>query len=242
MPLASIARLDIRLARFDRIYRPGEAVTGDIVVTAKDGWSHQGIKLNSTGCVTITLPNSSAEVNPKVLLEHDAVVSPPGRFQSGDTKVPFSFIVKGLSANSHLLESYHGAHIKVSYAIRVSLERGVMKRGLEKEIEFIVEVPVKSKGKVENPETVNFDIISPKSLGGSGGSSQFTIKGKVSTMLLIGCAFFLHWGRALSVLFSSSSPVLAGRMIVDRGLVSIVLSSHFGTAEAQNTMESGCSA
>ena len=39
--------------------------------------------------------------------------------------------VKGIKENA-LLETYHGAYINVNYVVKVTVERGVMKRGLEK--------------------------------------------------------------------------------------------------------------
>ena len=41
--------LEIKLGRVDRIYRPGEKVSGVVVVRAKDGWSHKGVILRVEG-------------------------------------------------------------------------------------------------------------------------------------------------------------------------------------------------
>jgi hypothetical protein len=45
--------------------------------------------------------------------------------------LPPRFVVKGLNKKA-LLETYHGAYISVNYFITAKVERGVMKRGLEK--------------------------------------------------------------------------------------------------------------
>jgi hypothetical protein len=39
-------------------------------------------------------------------------------------------------------ETYHGVYVNVCYLITVDCDRGVMKKSLHREIEFIVEVPV----------------------------------------------------------------------------------------------------
>ena len=41
--------LEIRLGKVDRIYRPGEHVSGVVVVRAKAGWSHRGVTLRVEG-------------------------------------------------------------------------------------------------------------------------------------------------------------------------------------------------
>ncbi|GMH90097.1 hypothetical protein TL16_g11664 [Triparma laevis f. inornata] len=132
------------MSRFDRIYRPLETVTGILLLTAKDGWSHTGVTLNATGTATLQLPSSSNEIKPRILMNESIKVLESGRLDMGVTKVPFSFTVKGQKENA-LLETYHGAYISVNYVVKVTVERGVMKRGLEKELEFIVEVPQRKK-------------------------------------------------------------------------------------------------
>jgi hypothetical protein len=40
-----------------------------------------------------------------------------------------------------LLESYHGVYLSVIYNITINCERGMMKKAIRKELEFIVEIP-----------------------------------------------------------------------------------------------------
>ena len=58
--------LEIRLKRVDRIYRPGEAVGGVVVVSAKDGWAHKGIlmKVSQTGGVLKNKENDGKSRRP----------------------------------------------------------------------------------------------------------------------------------------------------------------------------------
>ena len=51
--------LEIRLGKVDRIYRPGEHVSGVVVVRAKAGWSHRGVTLRVEGAAKLQLSNLS---------------------------------------------------------------------------------------------------------------------------------------------------------------------------------------
>lgn len=127
-------------------------MTGIILVTAKDGWSHTGVKVSAEGLANLTVPGGGVDVKPRVLMKDEFSVMEGGRMEMGVTKVPFSFKVKGIKENA-LLETYHGAYISVNYVVKVTVERGVMKRGLMKELEIIVEVPHRKKG-LDVPEKV----------------------------------------------------------------------------------------
>ena len=51
--------IDIQLKRADRIYRPGDVVSGVVVVVTKGAMSHQGISLVMEGLVTLQLSAKS---------------------------------------------------------------------------------------------------------------------------------------------------------------------------------------
>ncbi|GMI03803.1 hypothetical protein TrVE_jg5441 [Triparma verrucosa] len=153
--------IEINLSRFDRIYRPLESVTGTLALTVKDGWSHSGVTLTATGTATLQLPSSSNEIPPRVLMSQKITVLESGRLEMGVTKVPFSFIVKGQKENA-LLETYHGAYVSVNYVVKVQVERGMRKRSLSKEIEFIIEVPQPKKD-LSTPVPIPFHLT-PKTL------------------------------------------------------------------------------
>ena len=69
--------------------------------------------------------------------------------ERGLNRFPFVFPLKSAGGKS-LLETYHGVYTTIFYTVCVALERGVMKRSLEKEIEFILEVPFR-KASLETP-------------------------------------------------------------------------------------------
>ena len=41
--------LEIKLGRVDRVYKPGEVVTGTVSVSSKGSWSHSGVSLAVVG-------------------------------------------------------------------------------------------------------------------------------------------------------------------------------------------------
>ena len=157
--------IDIRLKRPDRVYRAGEIVEGIIVIRAYKGWSHNGVVMVADGIIHLSTAtrglsigtDSSTKQIP--LFKYETEVAGKGSFADGSTDIPFEFVVAGSQGQS-LLESYHGVYVSIIYTITVTCDRGMMKKSLSKEIEFIIEVPT---GKVTTAIPASFDI-SPESL------------------------------------------------------------------------------
>lgn len=156
--------IDIKLKRFDRVYRPTETVEGSIVVNAKAGWTHKGVQLIAEGTLYLSTGRGmgigldTSSNKPFSIFRQEIEVAPSGRFADGSTEIPFSFPV--VARDQPLLESYHGVYISVVYNIGVSCDRGMMKKTLTRDLEFIVEVPTT---KSADPTPAPFDI-SPESL------------------------------------------------------------------------------
>lgn len=158
--------LDVRLSRLDRVYRPNEKVEGAVIVNAFKGWSHSGISMVVEGLVHlsstgkgITLP-ADLGTKPTQIMRVEKEVCSAGKFADGCFEVPFDFALKPLDGHQ-LAESYHGVYISIVYTISVTCERGVMKKGLRKDTEFLVELP--STGGPVDPLPVPFNI-SPETL------------------------------------------------------------------------------
>jgi len=117
-------------------------------VNAYKGWSHNGLKLVADGIIHFSSANrglsqivggdSSGQQVPIFKIETE--IAGAGRFAEGLTEIPFEFQVCGQGGQA-LLESYHGVYISVIYSIQVTCDRGMMKKALHKDLEFIVEVP-----------------------------------------------------------------------------------------------------
>lgn len=68
--------VDVKLNRTDRMYHPGETVSGSLLVNAKDGWTHTGMQLGVLGQAKLQLSarsvglfESMSNLKPLMLLE-----------------------------------------------------------------------------------------------------------------------------------------------------------------------------
>jgi hypothetical protein len=158
--------LEIKLNKFDRVYRPNSRVDGSVIVHAYKGWQHQGLKLIVEGKVYMNstargvgILDSMNSTKPLILFREESELVSSGKFVDGPTEVPFEFIVTTQNGQP-LIESYHGVFVSIIYSICISCERGVMKKGLIREMEFIVEIP-----SLRIPESISTEFnITPDSL------------------------------------------------------------------------------
>ena len=95
-------------------------------------------------------------------------------------EIPFKFqVTQDKYSNNAILESYHGVYISIIYHILVTCDRGMMKKTLKKDLEFVVEIPQEP----QEGKGLSFDIspsklvnVDPKILR---NIPNFTINGKV---------------------------------------------------------------
>ena len=93
--------LQLRLKRSDRVYRPGETVSGMVVCTSEKGTTmgHSGITLKVTGTVSMQLSPKNvglfeafyASIKPIELMAFTIDVAPAGKLPEGTTELPFEF-------------------------------------------------------------------------------------------------------------------------------------------------------
>lgn len=158
-----------------------------MVVNAYKGWAHQGVKMSIEGSVLTNSVNTgigiidslASSTRPFPIVREEINISPPGNMPNGVTEIPFQFVAIG-SGGQSLLESYHGVFINVVYVIKVNCDRGVMKKDVSKEIEYIIEVPMKKNMDQEPGEfEISPDVL--ENVGNLDPSSfpKFKILGKV---------------------------------------------------------------
>ena len=178
----------IKLSKPDRIYHPSDVVSGVVIVNCFKGWSHQGVKITVEGNVALSIATRVAGMidtvvaygKPVTVLKHEAEIAPAGKFNDGVIEIPFTFPVKSVE-KKQLHESYHGAFVSVIYSVTAECDRGVLKKSLRKESEFIIELPgPKPKDKSDG---VVFNI-SPESLSANAAINKanipnFKISGKL---------------------------------------------------------------
>jgi hypothetical protein len=180
--------LEIRLNRLDRVYRPNEKVEGVVVVNAYKGWSHSGIQIEVEGLIYLSHSNrgfvgikGDLANRPISIMKTSLQACPAGKFPDGTSEVPFEFAIKA-SSGQQLFESYHGVYISIVYVIQVVCERGVMKKALQRELEFLIELPGQADMKDSNPQPFNITPESLENVSTKALSSipKFSITGKLN--------------------------------------------------------------
>lgn len=180
------------------MYRPGEVVRGTVSILAKDGWGHDGVTLKASGEVQMKLSarsvglfESMTNVKPVVLFESQSKICGPAKVPHGVTTIPFELrleVRKETNPTSPgLLESYHGVYINVTYTLWAECSRGVMKKPLTCDMEFIVEAPSADGAALARlpPPAPKTFTITPESLenvqsASLAGIPKFKITGSLS--------------------------------------------------------------
>jgi len=141
----SESRLEIKLDRSDRVYHPNDIIRGVVVVHANKGWSHSGVVLEAAGEIHTLVTRSgivgtSEKSETSLVFKQIDELVPAGTMAGGSHELPFEFQLIGSERGGEILESYHGVYISVIYSVSVSCDRGMLKKSLKKEVEFIVEI------------------------------------------------------------------------------------------------------
>jgi hypothetical protein len=67
-------------------------------------------------------------------------VSPSRDIKSGSVEFPFEFKLRPYDGKQ-LFETYHGVYVNIQYMIKANMNRGMMSKALEKQLEFMCEIP-----------------------------------------------------------------------------------------------------
>jgi len=160
-------------------------------VSTKGRLSHNGIKLVLDGSVQLQLSAKSVglfeafynSVKPIQLIFYSIEAAPPGKFEDGDTEIPFEFKLEPLTGQT-LYETYHGVFVNIQYILRADMARPLLAKNVQKQLEFIVAI----KGtEIPKPRPVKFGIT-PESLENVKKSSmknipKFRISGSLDSAL-----------------------------------------------------------
>lgn len=161
--------VEIKLSRFNRIYRPGELLEGKIVTNLTSPISYQSIRLTLNGAVNLQVRGGSAGVieslygviKPISIMKKVVDVRSSGKMGSGMTEIPFSVLLKDPKEKNlgKFYETFHGGDISIQYLVTVDITRGYLHKPLSATIEFIVESDRDNlPQKPVSPETVIFYI------------------------------------------------------------------------------------
>jgi len=185
--------LNITVERADRIYKPGDTVSGTINIHTTSSFAHAGISLEITGIVGLQLSAKSVglfeafynSLKPVTMVDYKLPIEASGTVKEGPTDIPFEFILKPLEGQE-LHESYHGVYINISYMLKATVIKywGLIGSGkLEKSLEFVVEMP---KSDIPKPQPEEFEIthqsieIKKKGLD----LPEFRLTGKIDSIIM----------------------------------------------------------
>jgi len=140
--------VEIKLSRVDKVYRPGDIVSGVLAVVSKGTMSYVSITLQLEGEVTMQLSAKSVglfeafynSIKPIKLIDYRIEISKSGKFYDGVSEIPFEFKLEPLSGQE-LYETYHGVFVSIGYTLTCDIVRSVFAKNIQKKMEFIVEVP-----------------------------------------------------------------------------------------------------
>ncbi|XP_024515356.1 Down syndrome critical region protein 3 isoform X1 [Selaginella moellendorffii] len=195
-----MARVDVKLHRASRIYRPSEVVDGVVTITSLSGLSHQGIRLTALGSVIIqpspkavgVIESLYSSVKPMVILKKAMDLSGAGKLGIGKSELAFDFPLdvsqssQGDGVVGVLYETYHGAYINIQYQVIVEVVRGYLQKPYTANFEFFVEGH--RARLLSRPESVSFYITHDTQnhfLLPAIRSGGFKVTGKVATQCLV---------------------------------------------------------
>ena len=100
-----MSSVEVKLKRADRVYHPGEPVTGCIVINSKDKFAHNGISMAVEGVVTLQLSARSVgifeafynQIQPVQLMKTSLDIQSSGKLPPGVTELPFEFPLEPLA-------------------------------------------------------------------------------------------------------------------------------------------------
>jgi len=152
--------------KIDRTYRPGDVVSGSVVVKSKSGLSHNGITMKMSGTVTLQLSAKSVglfeafynSLKPITILDYDAEIQKSGKIK-GLMEYPFEFTLNPFEGQT-IYETYHGVYVNIQYLLKVDLAGSFFSKSLSKTLEFVVEYEP-TENLLVSPENIK---INPGSL------------------------------------------------------------------------------
>jgi len=138
--------VEIKLDRFDRVYRGGDSITGHVAITTNQPCTFQQLTLDLEGTIGLQLSAKSvglfeafySSMKPVPIIVKNLVLSKGGKCEKGTKTFDFKM---DLISDGKLQETYHGVFINIQYTLAATLKMGMMSQDCKKSIEFIVEVP-----------------------------------------------------------------------------------------------------
>ncbi|KAJ7528568.1 hypothetical protein O6H91_15G008400 [Diphasiastrum complanatum] len=144
-----MANIELKLHRLDRIYHPPDVLDGVLVVTTPSNLSHQGLRLRTTGTISMQLSSRAVgvleslytSIKPIQLMDKIVDISAAGKLLAGKTELPFHIALDAPKSHAEYIlhETYHGVYINIQYSVTAEVLRGYLQKSLSSTVEFIVE-------------------------------------------------------------------------------------------------------
>lgn len=159
--------MEIRLKRANKIYYPGETVSGVVVIKNKSATEHRGVSVSMSGGVALTLSAKTVglfdaflnSLKPIQVLNSTAVIAKSGKLPAGVTEHPFEFVLQPMEGQKKIYETYHGVFVNIQYHLTAELKRSSLSRLFSEngvcKMEFIVQT---RSGSIPKPEPVPFSM------------------------------------------------------------------------------------
>ncbi|GAV88018.1 Vps26 domain-containing protein [Cephalotus follicularis] len=190
-----MSRIELKLSRSDRIYRPSELLQGKIVIKSPSSISHYGIRLTLNGSVSLQVRGGSAGVieslygvvKPISIVKKSVENTSSGKITSGTTEIPFSIVLRQRQEDDleRFYETFHGANISIQYLVTADIMRGYLHKSISATVEFIIESDKADLERPFSPEMVMFYITQDTQkhpLLPELKSGGFRVAGKISTL------------------------------------------------------------
>merc|ERR1711907_669715 len=123
--------VDIKLNRFDRVYRPGDTIKGFVLLKSNTPFSHNGVTIDLEGTIGLQLSAKSvglfeafySSMKPVPIINKHETLAGAGKCDGKQSKFEFSI---DLDTDSKLHETYHGVFINIQYTVVANLKMGMM--------------------------------------------------------------------------------------------------------------------
>lgn len=179
--------VEIKLNRFDRVYRPGDVVSGYVALTSPTPFNHNGVTLDMEGTIGLQLSAKSvglfeafySSMKPVPIITKNENLAAPGKCANGQTRLEFSL---DLETEGKLNETYHGVFINIQYTLAVHLKMGMMQQDVKKSIEFIVEIPEPASTLQVKPAKLNITPASVERMHSGLKIPDFRVCGKIDNL------------------------------------------------------------
>jgi len=179
--------VEIKLNRFDRVYRPGDTVSGYVLLKSATPFTHSGVTIELEGTIGLQLSAKSvglfeafySSMKPVPIIQKNETLNTGAKCPNGETRYEFAI---DLTTDGKLNETYHGVFINIQYTLAAGVKMGMMTADVKKSIEFIVEIPEPVANITIKPAKLNITPASVERMHEGISIPDFRVCGKIDNL------------------------------------------------------------